>query len=72
MTHRIIHTDPGFELAARVTDHTAGRTIELLQRFPTVRRPHWSSALSITLPRASYAVLAHLFEEASCADGGVT
>jgi hypothetical protein len=61
----LIHTDPGFELAATVTDHTAGRTVELFQRFPTARAPRWSRKLSLTLPRGSYEALGHLFTEAS-------
>jgi hypothetical protein len=61
---KIIHSTPGYVLAARVTQHPiTGKTVELFQTLPQAQHPRAQRIACLTLPQASLARLAALLTD---------
>jgi hypothetical protein len=60
-----IHTSPVCVLTAKVTDHCAGRTVELFRSFPQAQHPREQRLIDLTLPSASFAALGAIFNSAA-------
>jgi hypothetical protein len=65
MQRTLIHNAPAFALAATVTNHSAGRTVELHQMYPLATYPRWQRTLCLTLPAEAFAALGGLFTDAA-------